>query len=144
MVTEKGLELIKKFEGFVPSEYVCPAGKRTIGYGHVIRETESFSPELTKREAEELLKEDLGAAEEAVIRFVDVPLTPNQFDALVSFVFNVGAGRFERSMLLRRLNAGDYAGAAKEFLQWVYGNGQKLEGLVRRRRAEKALFETQE
>ena len=144
MVTEKGLELIKKFEGFVPSEYVCPAGKRTIGYGHVIRETESFSPELTKREAEELLKEDLGAAEEAVIRFVDVPLTPNQFDALVSFVFNVGAERFKRSMLLRRLNAGDYAGAAKEFLQWVYGNGQKLEGLVRRRRAEKALFETQE
>ena len=142
MVTEKGLELIKKFEGFVPSEYVCPAGKRTIGYGHVVRETESFPPELTEREAEELLKEDLGAAEEAVIRFVDVPLTPNQFDALVSFVFNVGAGRFERSMLLRRLNAGDYAGAAKEFLQWVYGNGQKLEGLVRRRRAEKALFET--
>ena len=144
MVTEKGLELIKKFEGFVPSEYVCPAGKRTIGYGHVVRETESFPPELTKREAEELLKEDLGAAEEAVIRFVDVPLTPNQFDALVSFVFNVGAERFKRSMLLRRLNAGDYAGAAKEFLQWVYGNGQKLEGLVRRRRAEKALFETQE
>lgn len=142
MIGRKGLELIKKFEGFVPCEYVCPAGKRTIGYGHLVKDGEMFPSELSEREAEELLKEDLGAAEEAVIRFVDVPLTPNQFDALVSFVFNVGAGRFERSMLLRRLNAGDYAGAAKEFLQWVYADGQRLEGLVRRRHAEKALFET--
>lgn len=144
MIGRKGLELIKKFEGFIGSEYICPAGKRTIGYGHVVRETESFPPELTKREAEELLLEDVAAAEDAIIDFVDVPLSADQFDALISFVFNVGAERFKRSMLLRRLNAGDYAGASKEFLQWVYADGQRLEGLVRRRHAEKALFETQE
>ena len=139
-MTKKGLDLIKHFEGFSPLEYTCVGGKRTIGYGHVICPGEDFTAGVTEEQAEELLAEDVGIAEEAVIRLVEVPLTPHQFDALVSFVFNVGRRNFEGSTLLRRLNAGDYDGAAGEFKRWKYAGGRVCRGLVRRREAEAELF----
>lgn len=141
MVTsEKGIALIKHFEGFSPKAYLCPAGLPTIGYGHQILPKEKFGT-LTEAGATFLLKKDLVIAEDAIEKFITVPLTQGQFDALVSFVFNLGAGVLQRSTLRRFLNKRDYAGAAQEFLRWVWADGVKLEGLKRRREAEKALFE---
>lgn len=140
MIGKKGLELIKRFEGFVPLEYTCAAGKRTIGYGHVLQPGESWPGGMTQKQAEEILEEDIGTAEEVVIRSVEVPLSPHQFDALVSFVFNVGGRAFRGSTLLRKLNGGDYAGAAEEFRCWKYINGEVSRGLIRRRAAEEKLF----
>lgn len=140
MIGKEGLELIKRFEGFVPLEYTCAAGKRTIGYGHVLRPGENWPGGMTQKQAEEILEEDIGTAEEIVIRSVDVPLSPHQFDALVSFVFNIGGRAFGGSTLLGKLNAGDYDGAAEEFRRWKYINEQVSRGLVRRRAAEEKLF----
>ena len=95
---------------------------------------------MTQKQAEEILEEDIGTAEGVVIRSVEVPLSPHQFDALVSFVFNVGGRAFRGSTLLRKLNGGDYAGAAEEFRCWKYINGEVSRGLIRRRAAEEKLF----
>jgi lysozyme len=134
----KGLELIKRFEGCRTEAYLCPANVWTIGYGH----TKTAKPGLriTLSQAEALLKQDLIGFEKYVNNAVKVPLNQNQYDALVSFTFNVGTGAFFKSSLLRKLNIGDYSGAANEFPRWVYGGGKKLLGLERRRRAERDLF----
>lgn len=142
MIGWNGLKLIKSFEGFSPLEYTCVAGKRTIGYGHVLRVGESYPAGVTEAEAETLLLDDVAEAEQTVIDLVEVPLSANQFDALVSFVFNVGWRKFAGSTLLKKLNATDYDGAAAEFLRWKYANGKVINGLLRRRTAEKKLFET--
>lgn len=142
MIGWNGLKLIKSFEGFSPLEYTCVAGKRTIGYGHVLRAGESYPAGVTEAEAETLLLDDVAEAEQTVIDLVEVPLSANQFDALVSFVFNVGWRKFAGSTLLKKLNAIDYDGAAAEFLRWKYANGKVINGLLRRRTAEKKLFET--
>lgn len=139
-VHEAGLALIKEHEGWSPVVYICPAGKRTIGYGHVIKPGESFQEPISRRQGLELLVSDVATAEAAVERLVTVPLTDNQFAALVSFTFNVGQGNLERSTLLRLLNEGLYLGAADEFPRWCRSKGQVLAGLVRRRAAERALF----
>lgn len=143
--SERGIELIKQFEGFSPTVYVCPAGKKTVGYGHVVRKNETFDNPLTESEATQLLIEDLSRRyEPPVLAMVEVALSQNQFDALVSFVYNVGAANFESSTLLRKLNHDDYTGAADEFLRWtkatVGGVKKELAGLVRRRNAERDLF----
>ncbi len=138
--SEKGIALIKQFEGFRPTAYLCPAGIPTIGYGHVILPKEKFGT-LTEAGATAILKKDLEIAERAISQFILAPLTQNQFDALASFTFNLGGGALQRSTLRRKLNAHDYEGAAREFLQWVNSGGVKLEGLVRRRKAERDLFE---
>ncbi|HXG01499.1 MAG TPA: lysozyme [Bacteroidota bacterium] len=119
--------------------YLCPAGVWTIGYGHTggVKEGDR----ITLQQAEELLKQDLERFEECIRRSVTVPLNQNQFDALVSFAFNVGCMALENSTLLRKLNAGDYAGAAQEFGKWVKSRGVILPGLIKRRDAERALFE---
>lgn len=143
MIGTKGLALIKRFEGFSALEYTCVAGKRTIGYGHCLSPDENYPAGVTEEQAEELLRDDVADAEDAVIRLVEVPLTPNQFDALVSFVFNVGSENFRRSTLLRRLNDGDYDGVAKEFGKWIYANEKPVAGLMQRRKAEAELFETE-
>ena len=132
------VSLIKEFEGLYLEAYLCPANKWTIGYGH----TKTVRPgmKITERGAEELLRQDLAWCEDAVRENVKVPLTQNQFDALVSFVFNVGEGAFKKSTLLKKLNAGDYEGAANELLRWTRGGGKVLKGLVRRREAERQLF----
>lgn len=142
MIGQNGLKLIKAFEGFAPLEYTCVAGKRTIGYGHVLNFGESYPAGLSEAEAETLLLDDVAEAEQAVIDLVKVPLSANQFDALTSFVFNVGRRNFAGSTLLRQLNAGDYTGAANEFLRWKYAGNKVVNGLLRRRQAEKKLFET--
>jgi len=138
--SEQGIELIKEFEQFAAEEYICPAGKRTIGYGHVIQPGEEFGT-LTEEEATELLMQDLDHFEQCVCSLVRVPISQSQFDALVSFAYNVGGMALKKSTLLKCLNAGEYDSAADEFPKWNKGGGRVLNGLIRRRAAEKALFE---
>lgn len=140
--SNEGIELIKHFEGFVSKPYYCSGNVLTIGYGHTKTAKHYRDNNLTIKEEEavELLKNDLKEAEEAVERLVQVPLIQNEFDALVSFVFNLGQGAFEKSTLLRHINNKDFSRAAKEFDRWVFAGGFKMNGLVRRRKAEKDLF----
>ena len=137
-VSETGIELIKKFEGCVLKAYKCPAGIWTIGYGHTTNVKKGQT--ITKEQAEEYLKQDLNRFEITVNNLVNVPLNQNQFDALVSFCYNLGSGNLKNSTLLKLLNKKDYTRAAEEFDRWVYAGGKKLSGLVKRRAAEKELF----
>ncbi len=138
-ISQSGVELIKKFEGYSAKRYADVAGKSTIGYGHLIREGENYT-EITKDDAEALLRMDINYAERAVQRNVSVPLTQGQYDALVSFTYNLGEGNLRSSTLLKKLNAGDYDSAASEFLRWVYAGGKKIKGLENRRKKEAELF----
>lgn len=137
--SQKGLDLIKSFEGLRLSAYKCPADVWTIGYGT----TAGVKPgqTITKERAEELLRDDVKRFEDQVLRLVKVPLTQGQLDALVSFTYNLGAANLGNSTLLRLLNAGDYKGAGAQFERWNKAGGKVLAGLVRRRAAERALFE---
>jgi GH24 family phage-related lysozyme (muramidase) len=142
-ITQAGIDLIKQFEGFSPAIYICPAGYPTIGYGHVVKpqERQQFASGITPEQAETLLRQDVQTAERAVLRLITVPLTDGQFDALVSFTFNLGAGALQRSTLRRRVNRGDHAGVPPEFRKWVWAGGRKLQGLVRRREAEAYFYQ---
>lgn len=138
-----GLKLIKDFEGERLQAYLCPAGVWTIGYGH----TDAAGPPkvvpgmvITKREAEDILRKDLIKYEVAVERAVTVFLKPNQFDALVSFCYNIGPGAFSKSTLVKKLNRGDYGSVPGELMKWNKAGGKELAGLTRRRRAEAALW----
>lgn len=137
---EQGLALIKESEGLRLSTYLDAVGKPTIGYGHLIRPGETFKGPISQQQAEALLRKDLYDTEQGIAKAVRVPITQGQFDALASFVFNLGAGRLRSSTLLRKLNAGDYAGAADQFLLWDKAGGKPLKGLTRRRQAERKLF----
>jgi len=140
-INKAGLQLIKDFEGLKLTAYKCPAGVWTIGYGSTgphVRPGMTITP----REASELLTADLLRFERAVTRLVKMPLNDNQFAALVSFAFNVGEAALEKSTLLKHLNAGRIAMAAQEFLRWNKAGGKVLAGLVRRREAERLLFNT--
>jgi lysozyme len=141
-ITEKGLELIKSFEGFSPTIYLDSAGLPSIGYGHLIlpHEYPPFKNGITKSEAEALLKADVRAAENAVSRLITSPINQNQFDALVSFTFNLGAGALQRSTLRAKVNRADHGSVPAEFLRWVYAEGRKTAGLIRRRQAEAELY----
>lgn len=134
-----GLAHLKTFEGLRLQPYQDVAGKWTIGYGHLIKAGEYFDT-ITEAQAAQLLNDDANTAEDAVNSLVKVPLTQSQFDALVSFVYNVGVGAFRRSTLLRLLNAGDYAGAAAQLPLWRNAGGRVVQGLVNRRAAEVAMF----
>ena len=153
MIPEKiskfGLDLIKNYEGLhrVTEDgrvrsYRDPAGIWTIGWGHT--EGVAGNQYITKQEAEDFLLDDIERFELAVRQYVKVPLTQNQFDALVSFVFNLGETNFRRSTLLRKLNAGQYDDIPHELNRWnkatVNGRKVTLKGLTRRRAAEGALF----
>lgn len=133
-----GIDLIKQWEGWRARAYLCPAGIWTIGYGHT--KTARRGMKISRKTGETLLSQDLQAFENCINRLVKVPLSQNQFDALVSFVYNVGAGAFSQSTLLRVLNEGNKRAAADQLLRWVHGGGRKLPGLVRRRQAERKLF----
>lgn len=133
-----GLNIIKEFEGLRLQAYKCPADRWTIGYGHTAGV--SANDVITEAQAISLLCQDVAESERAVNHYVHGPLTQNQFDALVSFVFNLGVGNFRTSTLLKKLNAGDNDGAAQEFGRWIHAGGKALPGLVRRRAAERALF----
>lgn len=139
-LSANGLKLLMKSEGFRRRTYRDPAGLETIGYGHRILPGETFPDALTDERAAELLDDDVTLAEESVRRLVHVPLTQGQFDALVDFVFNLGAARLAQSTLLKELNAGRYAIAARQFSLWNRAGGRVMPGLKARRLAEVALW----
>jgi len=131
-------KLIQSFEGCELSAYRDPVGIWTIGFGHTSGVMEGQT--VTLAEAEDLLKQDVKNFSGAVEAWVHVPLSQSQFDALVSFAYNVGTGAFSQSTMLRLLNAGNFAEAANQFPLWVHAGGEVLPGLVRRREAERQLF----
>ncbi len=141
-ISKQGLDLICRFEGFSPVIYICPAGYPTIGYGHLITEAnkEQFLDGVDEDEALELLRSDVGKAERAVLRLIAVPLTQGQFDALVSFTFNLGSGALQRSTLRRKVNREEHADVPAELMKWVWAGGRKLNGLVKRRAAEAEIY----
>ena len=136
---DEAIQLIKKHEGFSSEPYLCPGEVWTIGYGHTQGIT-SYTYPISEDQAELLLRDDIAAVEKIIRTYVSVPLTSEQYSALVSFVFNIGEGNFRRSTLLRKLNAEDYTGAAGEFPRWIYAAGRRLKGLEKRRREERDLF----
>ena len=139
-LSRNGLELIKRSEGFRDHVYRDVAGFPTIGYGHLIRPTESFTNGISEPEAAAMLANDVREAEQAVARLVKVTLTQGQFDALVDFCFNLGAGRLAGSTLLRELNAGRHDAAAEQLLSWDHAGGVVNAGLKARREAELRLW----
>ncbi len=139
IINKQGLELIKEFEGCQLEAYLCPAGVPTIGYGHT--RSAKLGQTISQADADALLREDLADSEDAVDRLVTAQINENQFSALVSFTFNIGAEAFERSTLLSMLNANAQIHiVAAQFLRWNKANGEELPGLTRRRHAEQALF----
>jgi lysozyme len=130
--------LIRRFEGCRLQAYLCPAGIPTIGVGHT--RGVKMGDRCSQQQADVWLTQDLQDAEAAVNSLVQGPLSQGQFDALVSFVFNLGAGNLKKSTLLRMLNDGRPFAAAAQFKLWVNSNGQRLQGLVDRRSAEEAMF----
>ena len=140
----KGIALIKEFEGFSAIPYQCPAGIWTIGYGATKdREGKPVTinhPDITDKQATELLKKDIIEAEKAVKDLTSTPLCQFQFDALVSFCYNLGYGSYESSTLRKVVNNRDFDKASDEFARWIYASGKPLNGLIKRRAAEAALF----
>jgi GH24 family phage-related lysozyme (muramidase) len=141
-ITEEGLDLIKRFEGFSPTIYICPAGYSTIGYGHVVldEEKDRFAAGIDQEQSEELLRCDAQVAERAVLRLITVPLTDGQFDALVSFTFNLGSGALQRSTLRRKVNRGAHGEVPAQLMRWVWARGKRLKGLSIRRAAESKTY----
>lgn len=134
--TDNCIQLIKRFEGLYLKAYVCPAGVLTIGYGH----TRGVKPgdEINELQAEIYLREDVEACEKQ-LNYLTLPINQHQFDALCSFIFNLGIGNFMQSTLLKKLKAGDNT-AADEILRWDKSGGKVLPGLTARRKAEYDLF----
>ena len=146
------IDLLKTFEkgpkgGFAAWPYVCPAGKQTIGWGHVIRPQDRIRPPLSKDQADALLQADLNGFAQGVAEQTHlIPLTQSMFDALCVFAFNVGLSQFSGSTLLSKLKSRDYYSASEEFRRWnkardpKTGKPKVLPGLSRRREAERRLF----
>lgn len=142
-VSGAGLNLIKQFEGLRLKAYKCPAGVWTIGYGHTAAAGAPIvTPGMTisEDEAYAILHDDLIQYEQAVANLVKVLLTQSQFDALVDFAYNVGPAALAKSTLLKRLNAGQYDAVPTELMKWTKAGGKEMPGLVRRRRAEAAMW----
>ena len=147
--SDNGIAKIKQWEGFKKKAYRDGGGVWTVGYGHTSDEnlTVTSTTVISEEEAERLLRIDLREAEDVVNEYVKVPLNQNQFDALVSFVFNIGKGSkkqpgFTTSTLLKKLNAGDYNAVPKELARWNKDNGKVVAGLTNRRAAEAGLWAT--
>jgi lysozyme len=149
ILTERGANLVKHFESCLKpvkdgfKAYKCPAGVLTIGWGHTNHHGIKFTNEdvWSQADCDAAFTDDMKGFEDAVKHLVTVPLTAYQFDALVSFTYNVGEGALSKSTLLKKLNAGDYKGAAQEFKRWNKANGKELAGLTRRRASEALMFE---
>jgi lysozyme len=140
-ISKRGLELLKQFEGVSLCPYLCPAGKRTIGYGHVVLPSEEYLLNgLSSNEADALLKRDVLAIESALSNLITVTLAQAQLDALICLAYNIGLQAFENSTLLRLLNQGKVPEAGKQFSRWVYSKGKPLNGLIKRRAVELKLF----
>ena len=143
-ISNKGLELIKEFEGFSANAYLCPAKIPTIGYGNTFWEDGRkvrIGEQISKSKALELLEfvanKDFA---DKIFPLIKVQINQNQFDAMVSLAYNIGVGAFSNSTLLKRVNAKDFIGAGNEFLKWDKSAGKPLLGLTRRRQREKELF----
>lgn len=147
--SQRGIDLIKRYEGLVTHSYLCPAGRYTIGFGHI--KGVKKGDVVTEAQAENLLKQDLKLCESNLNYSIEndgIELNQNQFDACISFIFNLGFSAFIFSTLYKKLKQGDYEGASDEFLKWVYitktVNGERvkirLKGLETRRNAERDLF----
>jgi lysozyme len=156
-VSQKCIEQIKKDEGVRNKPYQCPALLWTVGVGHVIDPNHAKVPMadrkalpipagwdriLTSIEIDDILRTDLNRFEAGVLRLIKVPLTQGQFDALVSFSFNVGLGNLQNSTLRMKVNRSEYEAAAEQFLVWTKAGGKVLPGLVKRRTHEKEMFES--
>jgi len=142
-ISRKGIDLIKEHEGLRLNAYRDPVSVLTIGYGHTSMAGEPkvyAGQKITRAEALTILHRDINRFAVGMMKFIRVSLTQGQFDALVSLSFNIGLGAFKKSTLLRKLNAGDFEGAASEFPKWRKAGGRVLPGLVKRRAMEKALF----
>lgn len=139
-LSEAGLNLLKRCEGFRSQTYRDVNGWPTIGYGHRLLAAESYPGGITEVQATQLLVSDVSSAGKAVARLVKVPLTQGQFDALVDFCFNLGEGRLASSTLLKILNKGRYADAAEQLLRWDIAGGEVNAGLKARREAECDLW----
>ncbi|MGA8088325.1 MAG: lysozyme [Terracidiphilus sp.] len=139
-LSPSGLNLLKKSEGFRDRVYPDVAGFRTVGFGHRLAPGEQYPTGINLSQAEAILSHDLAIAETAVEHLVKVTLTQGQFDALVDFVFNLGAGRLASSTLLRYLNSGKYDAAAWELLAWDHAGSHEIAGLKSRREAEFQLW----
>ena len=133
-----GLKMIKHFEGLELNAYQCAAGVWTIGYGHTKGVQQGMV--ISEETADEMLVEELKEYENYINDMVNCPLNQNQFDALVSWVYNLGPANLQASTLLKVLNAGDYAGVPAQIKRWNKAGGKVLEGLTRRREAEADLF----
>lgn len=142
-ISKTGIDLISSFEGIRLNAYDDGVGVWTIGIGTTVYPNGvkvKKGDKCTLDQAKEYFAHDLKSFEKTVNDSVKVPLSQNQFDALVSLSYNIGSGAFKNSTLLKKLNAKDYAGAADQFLRWNKGGGKVMKGLVRRREAERALF----
>jgi lysozyme len=139
-ISAKGLELLKAFEGCELTAYDDGVGVCTIGYGTT--KGVNYGMCITQEKAEQLLQDDLIEFEKGVQELVKVPLSQNEFDAIVVFAYNIGLGGLEESTFLTQLNGGDYIGPLSQFLRWNKGGGRELAGLTRRRNAEAHLFAT--
>lgn len=143
-LSDAGLSLIKKFEGYSPFPYKDSAGLWTIGYGHLIKPGEDIPSPLMGEAADNLLRSDAGFAVRGVNRDTSIGLLNTQFDALVSFTFNVGTGAYRSSTLRKRVNSGIHDDVPNQFMRWVYvtkgGKKQRVRGLARRREAEASLY----
>ena len=137
-ISNNGLDLVKHFEGLVLEAYKCPAGVWTIGYGHTkdVQPGDSWSED----HADHMLEVEMEEYEKYINDLVTVELNQNQFDAMVSWVYNLGVGNLQSSTLLKVLNAGDYAGVPEQIMRWNKAGGKVLEGLTRRSQAEADLI----
>ena len=157
-VSKEAIEGIKKDEGVRTKPYRCPALLWTVGVGHVIdpnhirvkfdeRKNIPIPPEwdrvLSMAEVDAILAADLATFERGVLRLCPGGLTQGRFDALVSFSFNVGLGNLQRSTIRMKHNRGDFEGAAEGFMAWTKAGGKELPGLVKRRKHERALYESE-
>lgn len=144
-LSQKGLDLIKQFEGLSLTPYVCAGGINTIGFGSTYypngKKVTLKDPKITPQQAEEILKNTLSTYEKAVDSFCRDDISQPQFDALVSFAYNVGTGALQKSTLIKKVNANPKdVTIADEFLKWNKANGTVLKGLTKRRQAETDLY----
>ena len=143
-ISPRGLELIKDFEGFSSSAYLCVAKKVTIGWGNTFYEDGTkvkLGDQISKTDALKLLEvianRDFA---DKIFPSIKVKVTQSQFDAMVSLAYNIGTGAFLKSTLLKKVNSNDFTGASEEFLRWNKANGKEVLGLTKRREREKQLF----
>ena len=134
-LNNNGMNFLKGFESFVPHIYLCQSGVETIGYGETNKKVinDFRSKIMTEDYASKLLKNSLVKYQKCVEQYVKVPLSENEYAALVCFCYNVGRYQFRSSTLLKVLNRKDYEGVPNQFMRWIYSRGKKSNGLIKRR-----------